>query len=75
MNMSNYEIESDSEIAQDSMEAEYGLEILCAGWNPAVDLACQQQLHLPNEKQMALPTDLSSAIAELFLEKMYTYQR
>jgi hypothetical protein len=69
MNMSSYEIE------EDSMESEYGLEIMCAGWNPAVDLVCQQQLHLPSEEQMSMPTDLTTAIAELFLEKMYTYQR
>jgi hypothetical protein len=48
---------------------------MCAGWNPAVDLVCQQQLHLPSEEQMSMPTDLTTAIAELFLEKMYTYQR
>jgi hypothetical protein len=74
MNMSNYEIE-DNAIEYDSMESEYGLEIMCTGWNPAVDLVCQEQLNLPTEKQMSMPTDLTTAIAELFLEKMYTYQR
>lgn len=69
INMSSYEIE------HDSMEAEYGLEIMCAGWNPAVDLVYTQQLHLPTEKQMIMPTDLTTEIAELFLEKMYAYQR
>jgi hypothetical protein len=69
MSMSSYEIE------HDSMEAEYGAEIMCAGWNPAVDLVCQQQLLTTIEKQMAMPTDLTAVIAELFLRKMYSYQR
>lgn len=74
MNMSSYEIEHDPEPY--SMEAEYGAEIMCAGWNPAVDLLCQQQLLLiPTEQQTDMPTDLTAVIAELFLEKMYTYQR
>jgi hypothetical protein len=71
MSMSSYEIE------QDSMEAEYGVEIMCAGWNPAVDLLCQQQLLIPteNEKQKVMPTNLTAVIAEFFLAKMYSYQR
>lgn len=69
MNMSNYEIE------HASMEAEYGTEVMCAGWNPAVDLVCQQQLLIPTEKHMGLPTDLAAMAAESFLAKMYVYQR
>lgn len=69
MNMSSYEIE------QDSMEADYGAEVMCAGWNPAVDLVCQQQLLVPTEKQMSMPTDITAMVAESFLAKMYVYQR
>jgi hypothetical protein len=69
MNMSNYEIE------HETAETEYSDEILNAGWNPAVDLLCQQQLLITTEKQMPMPTDLTSMIAELFLRKMYSYQR
>lgn len=68
MSMSNDEIEPDS------METGYGAEIMYAGWNPAVDLVCQQQLLIPTEKQMAMPTDLTAVITELFLAKMYTHQ-
>lgn len=68
ISMSSYEIE------HDSREAEYGAEIMYAGWNPAVDLVCQQQLLIPTEKQMAMPTDLTAVIAELFLRKMYACQ-
>jgi hypothetical protein len=69
MNMSSYEID------QASMEEEYGTEIMCAGWNPAVDLMCQQLLFIPTERQMSMPTDLSEVIADLFLAKMHAYQR
>ena len=65
MNMSSFEIEDGS------MEAEYGAEIMCAGWNPAVDLLCQQQLLIPTEKPLAAPTDLTRIIADFFLAKKY----
>ncbi len=68
MNMSNYEIE------RDLMENEYGEEVMYAGWNPVVALACQQQL-APGNKQTAMPTDLAMVDAELFLKKMYACQR
>lgn len=78
MNMSNYEIE------QDAMEIEYGEEIMCAGWNPAVNLVCEQLLLVPTDEQMAMaadlamldtPADVSTAVSEIFLRKMYSYQR
>jgi len=78
MDMSSYDIE------QDAMESEYGEEILSAGWNPAVDLVCEQLLQIPTDEQIAmaaeLPTldsaaDVSTAVSEIFLRKMYSYQR
>ena len=81
MDMSSYEIEQD---AQDVMENEYGEEILSAGWNPAVDLVCEQLLQIPTDEQMAIAAelpmldsvaDVSTAVSELFLRKMYSYQR
>jgi hypothetical protein len=78
MDMSSYEIE------QDAMEIEYGEEIMSAGWNPAVDLVCEQLLQIPTDEQMALAAelpslnsaeDVSSAVSEIFLRKMYSYQR
>lgn len=69
MNMSSYEIE------RDSMEAEYGEEVLCAGWNPAVALVCQQHPFVPTNEQINVPTDLAMVNAELFLQRMYIYQR
>lgn len=67
MNMSNHEVE------RNSMEAEYGEEVMYAGWNPAVVLVCQQQLPMPTDRQMNLLADLVTA--ELFLKKMYACQR
>ena len=69
MNMSSYEIE------RDSMEVEYGEEVMCASWNPAVALVCQQQPFVPANEPMNVPTDLATVNAELFLQRMYLYQR
>jgi len=78
MDMSSYDIE------QDALESEYGEEIMSSGWNPAVDLVCEQLLQIPTDEQMAmaaeLPTlnsvdEVSSAVSEIFLRKMYSYQR
>ncbi|MFZ5522536.1 MAG: hypothetical protein ACOY9D_00430 [Pseudomonadota bacterium] len=78
MDMNSYEIE------QDAMEIEYGEEIMSAGWNPAVDLVCEQLLQIPTDEQMALAAelpalnsveDVSAAVSEIFLRKMYSYQR
>jgi hypothetical protein len=69
MNMSSNEIECDP------MKAEYGEEAMCAGWNPAVALVCQQQMLVPTDSQMTMPADLVTVDAESFLQRMYTYQR
>jgi hypothetical protein len=69
MDMSSYEIESET------MEAEYGDEILCAGWNPEIDTVCQQLQLEPASQDLDMPVDLSTEVAELFLRKMYSYQR
>jgi hypothetical protein len=66
-NMSNYEI------GTDSVEAEYGDEIMCAGWNPDVGLVCQNLLQ-PSDTHLAIPVDLTTETSELFLRKMYSSQ-
>lgn len=68
MNMSSYETERD-----ESMESEYGEEIMRAGWNPAVALACQQSVSA--EQQLKMPPDLATVDVELFLKKIYACQR
>jgi hypothetical protein len=68
MSSNNYEIE------QDSMEAEYGDDILYIGWNPEVD-SVRQQLQLePATKQPAMSAEPTTEVAELFLRKMYSFQ-
>jgi hypothetical protein len=70
MNMNSYEIECD-----DAMEAEYGEEVLCSGWNPVVALACQQHTLSRANRQMTIPSSLATVDAEVFLQKMYACQR
>jgi len=67
MDMCNYEIEA--------IETEYGEEILCAGWNPDVDSVCLQLQEVQTSEQPAMPATLSTEVVELFLRKMYSYQR
>ncbi len=75
MNMSSYEIERNDTIT-------YGDEVMCAGWNPALALRSQV------ENRNTMPTDMLAmnargfmermfdieVDAEVFLQKMYTYQ-
>ena len=68
MDMSSYEIEHDEAMAPD-----YNDEVLCAGWIPALALH-QAQLH-GCENRPAMPVDLRTVDAELFLRRMYAYQR
>lgn len=50
-------------------EAEYGEEVLCSGWNPALALA------FPERVEKAMPAALATADMEAFLRKMYVFQR
>jgi hypothetical protein len=68
MDMSNYEIEPET------TEAEYDDEIMFAGWNPEVDSMCQQLQLVPTTEQLAMPAELTTEVAELFLRKMYSYK-
>jgi len=70
MNMSGYEIE------REALDVEYEEEIMNAGWNPDVDEMVREQLQLvPAGEEKPIPDDLASVAAELFLRKMYSYQR
>lgn len=68
MSMSQYEIEQDGSITEG-----YGDEVLCAGWNPAI--ALQQRAYIEKEQRAAIPPELAAADIDLFLKKMYAYQR
>jgi hypothetical protein len=68
MNMSGYKI------IRDLMEIEYGEEVMCAGWIPAVALMSQlQPLELTN-KPTTVPTYLATVNPDLFMQRMYTHQ-
>lgn len=67
-NMSDYDIEAGL------IDAGYDDEILCAGWNPDVDLVCQHLPLEPSDTHMAMPADLTTEVSELFLRRMYSYQ-
>ncbi len=60
MDMDSYEIECNS------MEDEYGEEVVYSGWNPAVALVCQQQLLVPTNRLTVMPIDCGMGDAELF---------
>lgn len=65
---------SSNEVELDSMEDEYGDEILCGGWNPDVDLVCQQLKLVSANEQMAMLANPAALISDLMLRKMYSYQ-
>jgi hypothetical protein len=66
MKMSEYGINPDT-----PLDTEYDDEIMCAGWNPSIALAYQQQPIADSGRQMAMQAELSKADAELFLQKIY----
>lgn len=74
MNMSNYELEYET-LKYETIGAEYSDEILCAGWNPEIDSVRQQLQLVPSSEQLAMPEGLATDVAELFLRKMYSFQR
>lgn len=68
MNMSDHEIE------HDESADEYGDEIMNTGWNPDVDSVHKQLQIVPGSEPTRMPDDLASVSAEIFLEKMHSYQ-
>jgi hypothetical protein len=57
------------------VEAEYGEEIMCAEWNPAVIQLFLQSAFLSPCQQADLPIDLATKIDESFLQRIYAHQR
>jgi hypothetical protein len=68
MDMSSCKIERDD-------GDEYGEEVLYAGWNPALDLACRPSACAASGAPMVMPPELATADMELFLRNMYACQR
>lgn len=69
MNMSDHEIE------REALEVEYDEEVMNTGWNPGVDSVSEQLQLVQTSEQNSMPDDLATVSAELFLRKMYSYQR
>ena len=75
MNMNSLETD------QDTLEIEYGEEIMNVGWNPAVELV-HELMQTPTDAQIAMSAkfhemetlaDVSTAVSDHFLRKMYSY--
>jgi len=70
MNIGSYEIE------RSLMETEYSDEVMFAGWIPAVAQMRQLQTFVStNNKLTTFPSDLATVNADLFMQRMYAYQR
>jgi hypothetical protein len=68
MNMGDYAIEREG-----VLEHEYGAEVLDSGWNPAIQLARQEQLPTQPLKPTLMPADLAALDLEQFMRRMYVY--
>ena len=77
--MSTRTSQNSNQIAQDAIEADYGDDILYAGWNPEVDSVSRQLNIAPAgngaDQSSTHSADLTAKFAELFLRKMYSFQR
>lgn len=60
---------------RESMEADYGDEVMYAGWIPAIALMCLLQPFVSTHKLTTIPSDLATVNADLFMQRMYAYQR
>ena len=66
---------SNCEIEYETIESEYDDEVLCSGWNPEVDSVRQQLQLVHTDVQLTMPESVATEVVELFLRKMYSYQR
>ncbi len=69
MNMNGYEIEREGVPVED-----YGDEIMCAGWNPQMALAHNYLIN-NKDRHSALASEIANVDIEVFLQKMYKFQR
>ena len=69
MNMNGYEIER-----ADVADEEYGEEVMCAGWNPQLELIYNYP-SIEGDKHAAFAREMANVNIASFLQKMYTFQR
>ena len=72
------------EFGVDEQAIEYGEEVMCAGWNPAVNLVSEQLEEVLADEQLvtaeklaalSTPDDVAAAVSDIFLKKIYSSQR
>ncbi|MGA8865288.1 MAG: hypothetical protein WBM09_12430 [Gallionella sp.] len=69
MDMGSYEVENTDSKASEYKASEYEDEVLFAGWIP--DLYLQEA----PVQSTAIPEDLLTASPDIFLRKLYSFQR
>ena len=69
MNMGSYEIEHD-----DRVDEEYSDEVMCAGWNPQLELVGNRPV-AEVDKHVAYFPEMADVDVEAFLKLMYKSQR
>jgi hypothetical protein len=68
MDMSGYKTERSC-----TPDEHYDDEVLYAGWNPS--LALQQYAQTERNRLGAMPIEFAAVSVDLFMKKMYAYQR
>jgi len=73
-----------SEVGKESIAIEYGEEIMCAGWNPAVNLVCEQLQEVITAELIPMAVKLAALNSldndsmvepETYLKNLYRFQR
>lgn len=72
MDMQSRAMEPDADVT------EYGSEVMCSGWNPAltsIGMQCQSAAEGGVDRgETSLPPELAEEDVDLFLQRMYVYQ-
>jgi hypothetical protein len=73
-----------NEIEKETIAIEYGEEIMCAGWNPAVNLVCEQLQEVITAELIPMTVKLAALNSldndsmvepETYLNNLYRFQR
>jgi hypothetical protein len=73
-----------NEVEKETIAIEYGEEIMCAGWNPAVNLVCEQLQEVITAEQIPMAVKLAALNSldndamvepEIYLRNLHRCQR
>lgn len=73
-----------NEVEKETIAVEYGEEIMCAGWNPAVNLVCKQLQEVRTVELIPMAVKLATLRSlddgsmnepEMYLNNLYRCQR